>query len=474
MMAADDARRARWILAGTIVGSGAVFLEGSVSNVALPAIARDFGLGLSGLQWVMNGYLLTLSALMLLGGAIGDRYSRQRVFAIGLVAFAAASLVCALSPNVVLLVAARVLQGIAGALVVPNSLALLETTFEGEARGAAIGRWAAWSGVSTAIGPLIGGWVVDIASWRIVFVGVAPIALVAAVVVTHASRKAAPSAARRQASIDYRGAVLVTLGLAGVVGALTEGPDIGFTNPAVIAALVAGVVLLVAFIVVEGRTRDPLLPLDVFRSRQFVGVNTTTLLIYAALSGLLFLLMLELQTALGYSALVAGASLLPVNLLLLGLSPLAGRVAHRVGPRMPMVAGALVVAAGMFLFARVRPGGSYVTTVLPAAIVFGVGLAWFVTPLTSVALGVLGEQRAGLASGVNNAVARLAGLLATAGLPLAAGLGGPQQLAGPALSAGFARAMMISSVLCVGGAVVAAVTVDGGAPRRPDAGHSSN
>jgi EmrB/QacA subfamily drug resistance transporter len=451
-------RRARWILAGTIVGSGAVFLEGTVTNVALPAIARDLGLGIAGLQWVMNGYLLTLSALMLLGGAIGDRYSRQRVFAAGLVAFAIASLGCALSPGIVILVVARVVQGIAGALVVPNSLALLETTFEGEARGAAIGQWAAWSSVSTALGPLVGGWLVDATSWRFVFVVVAPIALIAAAIVSHAAT--GPHRDGRTSSpIDYRGAALATLGLAGVVGGLTEGPDVGFTKPIVLAALVAGAALLVAFVVVEGRTANALLPLDVFRSRLFVGVNATTLLVYAALSGLIFLLMLELQSALGYSALAAGASLLPVNLLLLGISPLAGRVAHRIGPRIPMAGGALIVAAGTLLFVRVRPGASYATTVLPAAIVFGVGLAWFVAPLTSVALGALGEERAGLASGVNNAVARLAGLLATVVIPLAAGLGGTHDLRGATLSAGFARAMMISSALCVCGAVVAALTV---------------
>ncbi|MDB4875738.1 MAG: major facilitator superfamily 1 [Gemmatimonadetes bacterium] len=430
-----------------------------MTNVALPAIARDLGLGIAGLQWVMNGYLLTLSALMLLGGAIGDRYSRQRVFAVGLVAFAIASLGCALSPGIVVLVVARVVQGIAGALVVPNSLALLETTFEGEARGAAIGQWAAWSGVSTALGPLVGGWLVDATSWRFVFVVVAPIALIAAAIVSRAATGPRRDGARTRSPIDYRGAALATLGLAGVVGGLTEGPDVGFTKPIVLAALIAGAALLVAFVVVEGRTANALLPLDVFRSRLFVGVNATTLLVYAALSGLIFLLMLELQSALGYSALAAGASLLPVNLLLLGMSPLAGRVAHRIGPRIPMAGGALIVAAGTLLFVRVRPGASYATTVLPAAIVFGVGLAWFVAPLTSVALGALGEERAGLASGVNNAVARLAGLLATAVIPLAAGLGGTHDLRGATLSAGFARAMMISSALCVCGAVVAALTV---------------
>lgn len=453
---------ARWILTATIVGSGAVFLEGSVTTVALPAIARDFGLGIAGLQWVMNAYLLMLSALMLLGGAIGDRFSRRRVFAIGLTAFAVASLTCAMAPNLILLVVARLVQGAAGALVVPNSLALLETTFHGEARGAAIGRWAAWSSVSSALGPLIGGWLVDLTSWRIVFVCVAPLALVAAAIAMRAKGGARSESATTHATIDYLGAALATLGLAGVVGALIAGPDVGFRRPVVVAAFVAGLALLAAFIVVERRAREPLLPPKIFRSRVFLGVNVTTLLVYAALSGLFFLLMLQLQQGLGYSALAAGASLLPINILMLALSPVAGRVAHRIGPRIPMVGGALVAAAGMFLFVRVRPGASYSTTVVPAAIVFGLGLSWFVTPLTSVALAALGEKLAGLASGVNNAVARLAGLLATAVLPLAAGLGGLHSLSGPALSAGFARAMIISAALCVAGGLVAWFTVDRG------------
>jgi len=453
---------ARWILAATIVGSGAVFLEGSVTTVALPAIARDFGLGIAGLQWVMNAYLLMLSALMLLGGAIGDRFSRRRVFAIGLTAFAIASLTCAMAPDLILLVVARLVQGAAGALVVPNSLALLETTFHGEARGAAIGRWAAWSSVSTALGPLIGGWLVDLTSWRIVFVCVAPLALVAAAIAMRAKGGARSESATTHATIDYLGAALATLGLAGVVGALIAGPDVGFRRPAVAAAFVAGLALLAAFIVAERRAKEPLLPPKIFRSRVFVGVNVTTLLVYAALSGLFFLLMLQLQQGLGYSALAAGASLLPINILMLALSPVAGRVAHRIGPRIPMVGGALVAAAGMSLFVRVRPGANYWTTVAPAAIVFGLGLSWFVTPLTSVALGALGEKLAGLASGVNNAVARLAGLLATAVLPLAAGLGGLHSLSGPALSAGFARAMIISAALCVAGGLVAWFTADHG------------
>jgi EmrB/QacA subfamily drug resistance transporter len=450
-------RSPRWILVGTILGSGAVFVEGSITMVALPAIARDFHLGIAGLQWVLNGYLLTLSALILLGGALGDRFSRRRVFAIGLAGFSAASIACALAPNLSLLVAARVLQGAAGALVVPNSLALLETTFSGTERGAAVGHWAAWSAVSAAFGPLAGGWLVDAASWRWVFVCIAPFAA-AAVIAVGVGRGARESAGDKP-SVDYAGAALVTLGLTGIVGALIMGPEAGFTQPVVLAALIGGVLLLVAFVLVERRATSPLVPLDIFRVREFTGVNATTLVVYAALNGLFFLLMLQLQTAMGYSALRAGASLLPINALMLVFSPIAGRAAARIGPRPLLVAGSLVAAAGMLLFTRVKPGANYSTSVLPAAIVFGVGLAAFVAPLTSVALGALGEERAGLGSGVNNAVARLAGLLAVAGLPLAAGLGGAQELAGATVSSGFTRAMIICAALCAGGGVIAAGTI---------------
>jgi EmrB/QacA subfamily drug resistance transporter len=451
-------RAPRWILVGTILGSGAVFVEGSVTMVALPAIARDFQLGIAGLQWVLNGYLLTLSALILLGGALGDRFSRRRVFALGLAGFSVASIGCAIAPNLPVLVAARVLQGAAGALVVPNSLALLEMAYTGEARGAAVGHWAAWSAVSAAFGPIVGGGLVDATSWRWVFVSVVPFALaaIAAVGADHGKRET-----REKRRVDYAGAALVTLGLTGVVGALILGPEAGFTSAAVLGAGVAGFALLIAFVLVEQRTTSPLVPVDVFRVRQFTGVNATTLVVYAALNGLFFLLMLQLQTAMGYSALAAGASLLPVNGLMLLLSPIAGRMAVRTGPRWLMVAGSLVAAAGMLLFTRVQPGAPYASAVLPAAVVFGIGLSCLVAPLTAVALSALGEARAGLASGVNNAVARLAGLLAVAGIPLAAGLGGVGQLAGGEVAVGFTRAMFICAALCAAGSAIAAVTIRG-------------
>jgi len=456
---AVTSKAGQWILAASVLGSGAVFLEGSVVSVAVPAIGRDLGLGMAGLQWVMNGYLLTLSALMLFGGALGDRGSRPRIFAVGLVGFAISSVCCGIAPNIGLLIAARVIQGVAGALVVPNSLALLETTFQGEARGVAIGKWAAWSAVSTALGPLAGGWLVDATSWRFVFFSVVPFAIAAAWIAFRHEAAAEKPTGRGSSSLDYAGALLVTLGLAGVVAALITGPDAGFTSPLVLTSLFGGLLFLGWFVLVESRARNPLLPLDVFGHREFVGANLNTLFVYASLNGLFFLLMLQLQNGLGYSALIAGASLLPVNGLLLLISPRSGHLAERIGPRVPMAIGSLIAAAGMLLFVRVRPGASYLTTLLPALIVFGVGLGLLVAPLTAAALRSLGEKRAGIASGVNNAAARLAGLLATAAIPVAAGLGGSRKPFGPALATAFTRAMVICAVLCAVGAIVAATMI---------------
>ena len=454
----------RWILAGSVLGSGAVFLEGTVVNVALPAIARDFHLGVDGLQWVINGYLLTLSALMLFGGSLGDRFRRSRVFAIGCAAFAGFTIGCALAPSLPVLVVLRLLQGIAGALLVPNSLAMLETSFEGEDRGAAIGQWAGWSAVSTALGPLAGGWLVDAGSWRWVFASVVPFALGAAWTSLRHGPAGERRGARKTGRLDYVGAVLATLGLAGLVGALIAGPTLGFGTP-VLGAGIAGVLLLIGFVVHERRLghrhTEPLLPLAVFRSRQFTGANVMTLLVYSALNGLMFLLMPQLQDNLGYDALKAGAALLPVNVIMLALSPVAGRIAARIGPRLPMVVGALTAASAMALFTRVQPGASYLAAVLPAAIVFGLGLTCMVAPLTAAVLAAVDSREAGVASAINNAVARLAGLFAAAALPLAAGMGGMTQLEGPSFAAGYARAMWICAGLCAAGALVALFTVKG-------------
>jgi hypothetical protein len=302
---------------------------------------------------------------------------------------------------------------------------------------------------------------VDAASWRFVFFSVVPFAVAAAWIAFRHETVAGGMMKRESSSLDYAGALLATLGLAGVGGALITGPDAGFTSPFVLSCLGAGLLLLGGFIFVENRARLPLLPLDVFGHREFVGANLNTLFVYASLNGLFFLLMLQLQNGLGYSALIAGASLLPVNALLLLISPRSGHLAERIGPRLPMAIGSLIAAVGMLLFIRVKPGASYFTSLLPALIVFGVGLGLLVAPLTTAALRSLGEQRAGIASGVNNAAARLAGLLATAAIPVAAGLGGSRRPFGPALASAFTNAMVICAVLCGIGAIVAATMISG-------------
>ncbi|HVG46069.1 MAG TPA: MFS transporter, partial [Longimicrobium sp.] len=353
----------RWILAAAVLGSGAVFLEGTVVNVALPSLARDLGLGMGGVQWVVNGYLLTLSALMLLGGALGDVYPRARVFALGSVAFGVASLCVALMPTLPLLVAARVAQGAAGALLVPNSLALLEERFEGDERGAAIGRWAAWSAASTAAGPFAGGWVVDALSWRWVFAGVAPFAFAAAWMALRLVPAEPRTGARRP--IDFAGAALVTVVLGTLVAVLVSAPRLGIGDGRIVAGAAVGVAALAGFVVQEGRSANPLLPLRLFRSRQFSAVNLTTLLVYAALGAVFLLLVLVLQNALGYTAFRSGLALLPLNAVMLLVSPVAGRLAGRIGPRVPMTAGALLGAGGLLLLLRLSTDAGYVRGVLP-------------------------------------------------------------------------------------------------------------
>lgn len=459
-------RAGRGVLAATVLGSGMAFLDSTAVNVALPVLGEELGAGLAGLQWTVDAYLLTLGALLLLGGALGDRLGRRRVFLVGLVWFAAASMACGLAPTVTALVAARAVQGVGAALLMPMSLALLRTSFREEDQGAVVGAWAGLSGVSTALGPLLGGWLVSAVSWRLVFFINLPLAALA----VWATLRWVPRSEGegRGGPLDVAGALTAAAGLGGVLYALIEAGALGLRAPSVLAGAAGGVALLGAFLAVERRAASPMLPLGLFRSRQFSGANVTTFAVYFALGGATFLLMLQLQRALGYSPLQAGAALLPVTALLLVLSPVMGRAASRVGYRLPMTVGPLVAAAGLGLLTRVVPGARYVDGVLPGVGVLGLGLGCTVAPLTSAVLSAVEERDAGVASAVNSAVARVAGLLAVAVLPLASGLSAEAMDSPELLSRGFARAMWLSAALCAAGGGVAALTVQG-RPARPAA-----
>jgi EmrB/QacA subfamily drug resistance transporter len=443
----------RAVLCATVLGSGMAFLDGTVVNVALPTISEDLGAGLSGLQWILDAYLVTLSALLLLGGSLGDLFGRRRTFVIGLVGFTVASLLCGVAPTTPALVAARALQGVGAALLVPGSLAILAASFAPEDRARAVGAWSGLSGVSTAVGPFLGGWLVDAVSWRLVFLLNLPLAVVAvAVALRWVPESSDPAASRRP---DVAGAATASLGLGGVAYALIEGPA-GVSVDVVVAG-VLGAVALVAFVVVERSVAAPMLPLELFRSRQFSGANATTFAVYAALSGATFLVVLQLQLVLGYSALEAGAATLPITVLLLVLSAQAGALAQRIGARLPMTVGPLLVAVGQVLLAQVRAGDRYRPDVLPGVVVMGLGLALTVAPLTAAVMAAVDERHVGVGSGVNNAVARVAGLLAIALLPAVVGLDLAADDA--AFSAGYGRALLVSAGVCVAGAVVAFATI---------------
>ncbi len=435
----------RWILLATVLGSGMAGLDATVVNVALPTIGRDFGAGVSGLQWVVTGYLITLAALILIGGSLGDRYGRRRIFVLGVVWFMLASVLSGAAPNLSLLIAARALQGVGGALLTPGSLAIIEATFRPEDRGRAIGAWSGLGGVATAVGPLAGGWLISAVSWRLIFLLNVPLAVIVLLAASHVPESKDPTLA---GGLDVAGAVLGVIGLAAGTYALIEAR--GASSPAVIlAAAVIGVAGLGGFILVERRGRHPMLPLDIFASRQFAVANLVTVAVYAALGGAFFLLAVELQQALGYSPLAAGAALFPVTVIMLLLSSRAGALAQRIGPRLPMSLGPMIVGAGLLLMLRIGPGAPYVPDILPAVIVFGLGLALTVAPLTSTVLAAADTRHAGVASGVNNAVARVASLVAVAILPLLAGLSGEDYRHPAAFSSGFHIAVTICAGLCV-------------------------
>lgn len=449
----------RWLVAVTVLGSGMAFLDGTVVNVALPDIGRDFDAGTSSLQWILNGYLLTLASLILLGGALGDRYGRRRVFVLGIWLFTLASLLCAIAPSVELLIAARLLQGVGGAFLTPGSLALIEASFRPTDRARAIGAWSGLGGVATAIGPLLGGYLIEAVSWRAIFLLNLPLgAFVAWAAARHVPETSDPDASGH---VDLLGAALVALGLAGTTYALIEAPGQG-PSAAVLATGIGGVLALLGFFAAERRSPNPMLPLEIFQSRQFSAANAVTFVVYAALGGIFFLLVAFLQISLGYTPIEAGSATLPVTALMLLFSAQAGALAQRIGPRIPLTLGPLVIALGLLWMTQIAPGDSYLAAVLPPVVVFGLGLTLVVAPVTATVLAAADSRHSGIASGVNNAVARVAGLLAVAVLPVLAGITGEGFYDPAEMTDGFHMAAVACAALSALGGLIAWLTIEAG------------
>ena len=411
----DEARAKRLTLIACILGSAIVFVDQTVVNVALPALREDLDASLSDQQWVVAVYLLLLASLILVGGSLGDLFGRRRIFAIGTAGFGAASLVCAIAPSVELLIGARALQGAFGALLVPSSLAIITAVFGPGERGAAIGSWTAGTSAAIALGPPLGGLLVDVLSWRVIFALNVPLVLACLWLIRTAVPSIPGTGGHR---VDVPGAVLCVAGLAGPTYALVQQPLLGWSDPQVWAPLVGGLGALLAFVNYERHAPYPMLPPAIFRSRNFAVGNVVTLAAYAGLGAASFFIAIFLQQVCGYSAFAAGLALLPITLLLIGLSRRVGALAARVGPRMLMTAGPIVGGVGLLLFTRLDERGDYLTQVLPATLVFGLGLAMTVAPLTVTVLEAADRRHAGIASGVNNAIARVAGLLAIAAVGL--------------------------------------------------------
>lgn len=442
--------RGRWVLAATVLGSGLAMLDATVVNIALDRISHDLGASFAGLQWTVNAYTLSLAALILLGGSLGDRFGRRRMFLFGTVWFALASLLCGTVSSIGLLIAARTLQGIGGALLTPSSLAIISASFAHEERAKAVGAWSGLSGIAGAVGPFVGGWLVEI-SWRTVFLVNLPVAIaIVLITVRHVPESRDPQASP---SLDVPGTLLGAVGLAGTTYALIMAGASGLTAATVVAGVV-GVLALVAFVARERRARNPLIPLELFRNPQFTAANLSTLLVYGALGAMIFLLVLQLQVVARFSPFVAGAALLPVTVLMLLFSARSGALAQRIGPRPQMTVGPLVCALGLLLLLRVGAGASYLLDVLPAVFVFGLGLATTVAPLTATVLGSAEDRHAGVASGVNNAIARAAGLLSVATIPVVTGLSGNVTSDPVAFGAGFRQAMLLCAGLLAVGALV--------------------
>lgn len=440
----------RWVVAATALGSGVAFLDGTVVNVALPAIGEDLGTSITGLQWTVNAYMVTLSALLLLGGGLGDHFGRRAMFVAGLGGFTVASVLCGVAPSAGYLIAARSLQGVGGALLVPGSMSIIAATFHPDDRGPAIGAWSGLAGVASSIGPFLGGWLIQAASWRFIFFINVPLAAVAiAITLRHVPETRSP----QRVPLDLKGAPLITVALAGLSYAAIE-----HSGRASVIAAVGGVIALAWFLRVEQRSTHPTLPLHLFGSRQFSGTNLSTLAVYAGLGGAFFLVVLRLQASMGYSPLEAGAALTPFTVMMLVLSPTAGKLGQRIGPRIPMTIGPLITATGFVMFSGLSPGDPYATGVLPGVLLFGLGMALTVAPLTAAVLGSVDDDLAGIASGVSNAVARLAPLIAVAALPAVTGISDAASVQA-GLDAGFSGALLICAASCALGGVIAALFV---------------
>ena len=448
--------RARWVLLATVLGSGMAFLDATVVNVALPTIGADLNASVAGLQWVINGYTLTLASLILLGGSLGDRFGRRRIFLLGTVWFAGASLLCGVAPTSEALVAARALQGIGGALLTPGSLAILQASFAMSDRGRAVGAWSGLSGVAAATAPFVGGWLIDVGSWRPIFLINVPLAVAVVVVSLRHVPETRDAAGVR--GIDVPGALLTVVGLAAVTWALIEAGERGATT-GVLSSGAIGLGSLAGFVAAERRVRHPMLPLEIFRSWQFSAANLVTFIVYASLSIMFFLFVVHLQQVLGYSPLQAGAATLPITGLMLALSAPAGMLADRIGPRLPMTIGPLGIAAGLALMSRVQAEATYFGTILPGLLVFGLGLSLTVAPLTATVLAAATSKHAGIASGVNNAISRGAGLLAVAAIPGLTGLTGDAYRDPVIFASGFRAAMRISAALAAAGGLLAWLSI---------------
>ena len=447
-----DSPRGRWVVTATVAGSAVAMLTGTVVNVALPSIGSDLGASVADLQWIVNGYMLTLASLILIGGSLGDRFGRRKVYMIGVVLFTGATLLCAIAPNTESLIAARVLSGIGGALLVPGSLAILQSSFRSEDRSTAIGAWSGLSGIAVALGPPIGGLLVDTVGWRWIFVLPLPLAaFVLGVAGRHIPESRDPDA---DGTVDYVGGVLAVAFLSLLTYPMISASERG-VGLLEVTLFVGGLVTLWMFLRVERASNAPMLPPDVFADKQFAAANIVTFVVYAALGGVFFLLVVQLQTSLGFSATAAGAAPIPVTLIMLALSARAGRLAQRIGPRKPLTVGPMITAAGMLLMSRIGPDSTYVADVLPAVTVFGLGLALIVAPVTATALAAVDERHSGVASGVNNAVSRAAQLIVVAALPAIVGISGSDYSDPRTFSDAFGNAMVITAILAAAGSAVA-------------------